>query len=152
MKDVGGYAGKVAYVNLTTGEVRQETLDRDQARQFLGGSGLNYSLIKDTFSGHSDPLGPDNPIIIGVGPLVGTPTPTAAKFQVTTQFPNPADSDGRCFIGSASSGSRRFALMFKNAGFDAVVITGRSNSPCYLLIDDLNIRIMDASSLWGNYD
>lgn len=152
MTAVGGYAGKIAFVDLTRREVRQETLDLEQAKRFIGGAGLTYSLIKDIFTGTGDPLGPDNPIIIGAGPLVGTPTPSAAKFQVTTQFPNPASSDGRCFIGSASSGSRRFALMLKNAGFDAVVITGRSESPCYLLIDNQDIKIKDASLLWGKSD
>lgn len=148
----GGYAGRIAFADLSSEKTWWEELTPEQVMPFIGGCGLNYSLLKESFTGHGDPLAPENPIIIGVGPLVGTPTPSAAKFQITSRFPNPAGPDSRCFLGSASSGSRRFALMLKNAGFDALVITGRAKSPSFIMVDNLEIRILDASNLWGKTD
>lgn len=147
----GGYAGRIAFVDLSRGKTWWEELSPEQVLPFIGGCGLSYSLLRENFRGQGDPLEPDNPIIIAVGPLVGTPTPSAAKFQITSRFPNPAGQD-RYFIGSASSGSRRFALQLKNAGFDALVLSGRARRPSFIMVDNLDIQIMDASNLWGKTD
>ncbi|MDQ0287297.1 aldehyde:ferredoxin oxidoreductase [Desulfofundulus luciae] len=146
---MGGYAGKILFVDLSRKKFWSEKLLPQLTRDYIGGSGLNYQLARDLIHPRSDPLAPESPVIIGVGPLVGLPVPSAAKFQATVRFPNPADESGKCFIGSASSGSRRFAAMLKKAGFDCMVITGRSERPAYLVVENGGVKLEDASGLWG---
>lgn len=147
-----GYAGNILYVDLTTGEIRKEPLDLELAKRFVGGWGINFKLAYDLMKPGTDPFSPDNPIIIGVGPLVGTLAPGAAKVAATTKFALPATEDGRYYITTASSGSRRFGLMLKNAGYDHVVITGRAKAPVYLKIIDDDVEICDGGELWGKKD
>ena len=152
MEIKGGYAGNILYVNLTDGEIRKEPLDPELARKYLGGWGINYKLAWDLMKPGTDPYSPDNPIIIGAGPLLGTLAPGASKIIATTKFAMPASEDGRHFIGTAIGGSRRFGVMMKCAGYDHIVITGSSEKPVYLRIEDDNIEICDASDLWGKQD
>jgi len=147
-----GYAGTILYVDLTSGQIRKEPLDIDVARKYLGGAGVNYKLACDLIKPGEDPLSPDSPIIIGVGPLVGTIVPSAGKVQVTVKFPLPASEDGRYCVSTATSGSDKFGCMLKNAGYDHVVITGRAKGPVYLKIVDDDVEICDATDLWGRKD
>lgn len=147
-----GYAGTVLYVNLTTGEVKKEPLDLDLAKRFIGGAGINYKLAYDLIKPGTNPFSPENPLIIGVGPLIGTTAPGAAKVLATTKFPIPASADNRYFIASASGGSFRFGVMLKNAGYDNLVITGKAKSPVYLKIVDENVEICEAGDFWSKKD
>lgn len=147
-----GYAGTILYIDLTSGEIKKEPLDMALAEKFLGGWGINYRLIWDLLKPGTDPLSPENPIVIGAGPLVGTLAPTACKIAATTKFALPATEDGRHYVASATGGSARFGVMLKNAGYDHVVITGRANGPVYLKIIDDDVEICDASQLWGAKD
>jgi aldehyde:ferredoxin oxidoreductase len=146
------YAGNILKINLSNGEIHKEPLDLNVAQKLLGGWGLNYKFFYDAFRPGTDPFSPDNPIVIGAGPLIGTFVPGACKIMGTTKFAIPASDDGRHYITSASSGSRRFGLMLKNAGYDHLIITGQSQKPVYLKIMDDNIELCDAKDLWGKTD
>jgi aldehyde:ferredoxin oxidoreductase len=74
-------------VDLTNEEVRIEPLDRELIRKYLGGWGINIRLASDLIGPETDPLSPENPIVLGVGPLVGAPVPGSAKVVATTKFP-----------------------------------------------------------------
>jgi len=139
---IGGYMGRVLYVDLTSGEWEIRPLESDPARSFIGGLGLNAWFMNRIYRPGTPPLSPENPIILGAGPLVGTGAPGAAKIVATTRFP----LNGTV---SESVGSMRFALSLKKAGFDHVVITGRSPSPVSLRIQDLGAELVDAGNLWG---
>ncbi len=81
-----GYAGKVLRINLSNGSYKIEPLDMKEARQYIGGRGFNAAkLYKEVPSG-TDPLGPDNKLMVATGPLVGTMFPTAGRFA---GVPNP---------------------------------------------------------------
>ena len=95
---------------------------------------------------------PENPIILGVGPLVGTLYPGANKVMTTCKMPMTASNDGKHFIGTSVSGNNLFALMFKNAGYDHIVISGRAEKPVYLKISDDEVQLCDAEDLWGKND
>ena len=137
-----GYAGGILYVNLSTGEIRTEPLDLRSTTRLLGGLGINYELAYDLITPGIDPLSPENPIILGTGLLVGTSAPGASKLFLTTKFPlNGA-------IATATAGGS-LGHMLKWAGYDYLVITGRSGKPVYLRIRDEHIEICDASHLWG---
>jgi len=146
-----GYAGRILYVDLTTQSVRQEPLDLELGKRFLGGCGMNLRLAYDLITPGTDPLSPDNPIVIGAGTLVGH-TPGAAKISCTTKLALPATTDGRHYVTTAMSGSRGFGHMMKRAGLDHIVITGSAKAPVYLEIVDDEVNLRDARSLWGKMD
>jgi len=147
-----GYAGNILHVDLTNNKIQKEPLDRDLIEKYMGGWGINFMLAYDLLKPNTDPFSPDNPIILGAGPLVGSSVPGSPKICATTKFSLPATPDGRNYITSAVSGSRRFGKMMKMAGFDHVVITGKAKRPVYIHISDENIEICDAEYLWGNTD
>ncbi len=147
-----GYAGAVLRVDLGTGKIEKELLDPDWARGFIGGAGMNCRLFHELHRPGISPFDPENPIVIGAGPLVGTPLPGTGKVEGTTKFSLPALEDGRCYVATASSGSRRFGVMLKQAGYDHVVITGRAPRPVVLQILDGEVALLDAERLWGRMD
>jgi len=139
----GGYAGEVLHVDLTEGKIEKEELNPDIAEKFLGGLGTNTKLAYDLMKPGAGPLSPENPLILGVGPLVGTYAPGASRVFLTTKLPiNNA-------VGWCGGGGMHFGCMLKCAGYDHVVISGRSDKPVYLKIFDDTVEICDASALWG---
>ena len=149
-----GYAGKLLYVDLTSSQSRTEPLDMEMAKKFIGGSGVGGRLLYDTLKPGTDPLSPDNPIIISAGPLVGTPAPASSKIQMLTKSTTPANKEqSRYFvIPWSSGGSRRFGTMMKRAGYDQIVITGQARTPVYLKINDDEVEVCNADDLWGKRD
>ncbi|MEX2705454.1 MAG: aldehyde ferredoxin oxidoreductase family protein [Candidatus Freyrarchaeum guaymaensis] len=140
--EVFGYAGRILRVNLTDREWKAEPLDMSVAKKFIGGFGVNNWLAYNLIEPDVDPLSPENPIIVGAGPLVGTMAPSTSRVMVTTKLPiNGAVASG--------SGSMGFAANMKWAGYDHLVITGRAESPVYLKIFDDDVEICAASDLWG---
>ena len=137
-----GYMGKVLHVDLSSKEHEIKALDLDAAKDYAGGLGLNAWLMEQVYVAGTDPLSPDNPIVLGTGPLVGTGTPGAAKIVATTRFP----LNGTI---SESVGSMGFALNLKGAGFDHLIITGRSKKPVVLVLENEKASFIDAKELWG---
>ena len=151
--DAFGYAGRILRVDLASGKIEKEPLDLDLAREFIGGCGLNFVLTERLLQPGTDPLSPENPIVIGAGPLVGSPVPGAGKLAATTKFALAADAEGRRHVvASGISGSRRFGAMLKRAGYDHLVITGRADTPVLIRIDDDDVQIVEADNLWGKRD
>jgi aldehyde:ferredoxin oxidoreductase len=148
-----GYAGKILYVDLTSGKSKTEPLDMEMAKKFIGGCGVGERLLYDVLKPGTAPLSPNNPIIISAGPLVGTPAPASAKIQMLTKSTIPANKDqSRYFIPRSCGGSRRFGTMMKRAGYDQIVITGQAKAPVYLKINDDDVEVCNADDLWGKRD
>jgi aldehyde:ferredoxin oxidoreductase len=147
-----GYAGQILLINLTTEEIKIKPLNRDLVEKFIGGWGINFKYAFDLIKPNTDPLSPENVVILGIGPFVGSNVPGSSKVAVTAKFALPATSDGKFYITTAMSGSRRFAVMLKKAGFDHVIITGKAKKPVYLKIFENDIEILDATHLWGKKD
>jgi len=139
----GGFAGRVLHVDLTRGVVEAEPLDDDLARDFIGGLGLSAKLAYQAIEPGTDAFSPDNPIVLGAGPLVGTNLPSASRVFAVTKLPT-SHSIGWCGGGGAS-----FGYLLKNAGYDHVLIKGRADRPVRLEITDEGAALRDASSLWG---
>lgn len=137
-----GYAGKELYLDLTSGSIERRPLDLEKAVKFLGGMGIQLRLLYDLLKPNTNPFSPENPIIIGAGPLVGTGAPGATRVMATTKYPETGA------IGSGG-GAMRFGFMLKLAGFDHIVITGKASKPVYIKIVDDDVKICDASHLWG---
>lgn len=142
-----GYAGNILFINLSDGKIEKKPLDKADAEKYLGGLGLNNKLAWDLIKPGVDALAPENPIIIGAGPLIGTMVPGAARVIGTSKFPLSG-------AVSAGSGSMTFAFNMKRAGYDHVVITGTAQKPVYVFIEDDRVQILDATDIWGkdNYE
>ena len=137
-----GYAGKILRVDLTAGSVREIPLDEAEARKYLGGLGMNSKLLFDLAPPGVDPLGPDNVLVFGAGPFVGTFMPTASKTDVSAKSPITG------LFGATSSGYR-FGSELKYAGYDHLVIQGRAERPVYLSVRSDGVQIRDGAHLWG---
>lgn len=139
---VGGYAGRILEVDLSTHSFHEVPLDYDEARKYIGGSGLGAKILYDRVGPEVDPLGPDNLLIFMVGPLAGTPVPTSARYAVVAKSPATG------LWGEADSGGT-WGQVLKWAGYDGIVVSGKSATPVYLWIKDGEVRVRDASHLWG---
>lgn len=140
---LGGFCGTVLVVDLTRGEVSKEPLPEEYARDYLGGLGLTIKLAWEHIRPGTDPLAPENPIVLGAGPLVGTDLPSASRVYSVTKLPESGT------IGWSGAGGVTFGCMLKNAGYDHIVIKGGSAHPVFLEILDGEASLRDASSLWG---
>ncbi len=131
---------RVLHVNLTTGEIRVE--DRGELfQEYIGGSGVATRLLLENCPVGVDPLSPEAPVVFAVGPLSAI-FPCATK--VVAMFKSPLTGE----LGESYAGGR-LAMAFRFAGYGAMVITGRAERPVYLAIHDDDVRIKDATSLWG---
>ena len=136
-----GYAGRILWIDLTRGEIREETPDDQFYRQFVGGRGIGaWTLLKNQ-SARVDALGPDNILGFTAGLLVGF-LPGATRCSIVTKSPL---TDG---WGDSSLGGP-FATKLKQAGFDAVFIKGIAPHPVYLTLIDGRATLHDARHLWG---
>ena len=139
---MNGYTGKLLFVNLTTGDISTQDLNREYAAQYLGGSGLAARYLYDWIDANTDPLGPENPLVFMNGPLDGTGAPSSGRFAVCARSPQTG------LWGEAIAGNF-FGPELKFAGYDGIVIRGKANAPCYLHITPDSVDIHDASNLRG---
>jgi aldehyde:ferredoxin oxidoreductase len=145
-----GYSGRVLYVDLSTGSIRKEPLDIDIALKFIGGPGVGFKLLFDMLKPGIDPLSPENVLVFGTGPLLGTLVPGSGKCYLATKYSIPASKDGKKhFISASMFGGSRFGSMMKNSGYDHILITGRAERPSYLKVTDEDVEICDAGDIWG---
>ncbi len=84
---MNGWAGRILYVDLSTGQTRIESLDPHVARDYLGGRGLGTRIVYDQVPPKADPLGEDNILAFCAGPLTGVPVPMAGRFSLSTKSP-----------------------------------------------------------------
>lgn len=141
---MGGYAGQILYIDLTSGDITKKPLDSNFARNNIGGLGFITKLYIDQIKKGPapDPLSPENPFIIMTGPLTGIKLNGLARWAVGTRSPLTG------FWGDSNTGGF-FGSYLKFAGYDGMVITGRSEKPVYIYINNETVEIRDASPYWG---
>ncbi len=137
-----GYWGRLLNIDLTIASTDIVTLDPDLLRDFLGGVGLGTRLLWDMIGATTDPLGAENPLLFITGPLTGTRVPTSSKAVVCARSPLTGLLGYSVFGGRLPTGIRR-------AGYDGILITGRAESPCYIVVRGAEVEIRDAGELWG---
>jgi len=137
-----GWVGKILRVDLTKGETKIEDLDRNLAQKFLGGRGLGSKIFFDEVDPNIDPFSPGNKLIMATGPLTGTSASAAGRYMVITKSPLTGT------IACSNSGGH-FGAELKFAGFDLVILEGKSKEPVYLYIEDGKAELKDAKALWG---
>lgn len=133
---------KLLLIDLSTKTIREGDIDPDQARDFIGGSGLTARLLYDKLNKSIDPLGPENPLLYMTGPLVGTSLPSAGRCTISARSPLTS------FWGESNTGGF-IGPELRFAGYDGLYITGRSAEPCWISIQDQEVKIHDAGDLWG---
>jgi aldehyde:ferredoxin oxidoreductase len=133
---------KFLFVDLSTGEMREETPGEDLLRDFIGGYGVGARVLYSRQKPGVDPLGPDNTLGFLTGPLTGTPSTFAGRYGVVAKSPITGG------WGDSNSGGQ-FGPYLKFAGYDAVFFTGISERPVYLLLDNGKAELKDAGHLWG---
>ena len=139
---MGGYCGKFLRIDLTSGNVKVEELDLGLAKKFIGGRGLGTYIIKNEVGVEVDALSPENKIVIATGPLTGSRAPASGRHMVVTKSPLSGT------IASSNSGGF-WGAELKKAGFDLIILEGKSAKPCYISIKDDKVEIKDAQKLWG---
>ena len=138
---IAGFVNRVARINLTTGAITYEELNEGDVRKYIGARGLGVKYVLDN-GPEVDALSPDNLLCIMNGPLTGTEVKMSGRLAVVTKSPltgTVTDSH----IGGWT------AAKLKWAGFDGLLITGKAESPVYLYVEDGQVRIEDASVVWG---
>jgi aldehyde:ferredoxin oxidoreductase len=139
---VNGYMGKILFVDLSTGELKDEVLEEKLYYDFVGGYGLGARIIYSKQKPGADPLGPGNILGFVTCPLTGTPAVGGSRYVVMGKSPIYGG------WGDANSGGY-FGPYLKFAGYDGVFIVGVAEKPAYLFINDGRAEIRDATHLWG---
>jgi len=137
-----GWMGKIVRINLSSSKVAIRQTNTDDLRNFIGGRGLGAKILYDELAPATDAYSIDNRLIFCTGPLTGTRAPTSGRYCVVSKSP----LTGTIF-DSQSGGS--FGPELKFTGYDAIIIQGRSSRPVYLWINDGEVRLVDATELWG---
>jgi aldehyde:ferredoxin oxidoreductase len=137
-----GFTGRILRVDLSTQTIATEEPDETFYRTLMGGWNLvAYYLLKE-LPPNTDPLSPDNLLIFATGLVTGVPVPGAGRSCVGAKSPLNGG------FGEGDVGGWWGAELTK-AGFDAIIITGKADTPIYLWIKNDKVEIRDASHLWG---
>ena len=137
-----GWAGHILRVDLSRGTATKEPLRLDWAEEYIGGRGLAARYLYEEMDPSVDALGPDNKLIMATGPLTGTNASCGSRYMVVTKGPLTGA------ITTSNSGGH-WGPELKFAGYDMVIVEGRADRPCYLLVDDDRVEIRDAAGVWG---
>lgn len=137
-----GYTGKILHVDASTRRTWVEEKSPEFLKKYLGGIGLATRLAYDNLPAGADPLGPENALCFACSSFAGTTVPVGTKHGVA--FKSPLTG----FIGDSLSGSH-FSEMIRRAGWDGIVIVGRSPEWTVLWIDDDDVQFIDASPYMG---
>jgi aldehyde:ferredoxin oxidoreductase len=145
VSELYGYTGKIARINLTTGEVTHVST-WDYVPQFIGGRGVCNKIFWDEVGPGVKAFDPENKLIFMTGPTTGTGIPSGGRTVITGIAP-------QCFPEQYSwSGiGGWFGAELKYAGYDGLILEGRVAEPSYIWIEDDKIQILSAAGLWGMY-
>ncbi|HDK7163447.1 TPA: aldehyde ferredoxin oxidoreductase family protein [Clostridium botulinum] len=137
-----GYNGKILRIDLTNRNCTLEPLDEEKAKKFIGARGLGVKTLLEEIDPKIDPLSIENKLVIVTGPITGAPMPTSGRYMVVTKAPLTGT------IAISNSGGK-WGTELKNAGYDMIIVQGKSEVPVYVNIEDDKIEIKEADHLWG---
>jgi aldehyde:ferredoxin oxidoreductase len=138
---LGGFADRVARVDLTSRTVSYESIPEDWARKYIGARGLGVRYMLEN-GPKVDPLSPDNLLCFMNGPLTGTEVNMSGRMAVVTKSP---------LTGTVTDSHQGgwSAARLRWAGFDGLIFSGRAETPVYAYVEDGIVELLDASDLWG---
>ncbi len=138
----GGYMGQVLKIDLTTRETSEFPWTDEEREMYLGGKIMAAKILYDSLEPGTDPVSPDNVMVVSTGPLTGTGAPSSSRFNVSALSPLTG------IVASSNCGGT-FGMNLKRTGYDALVIVGKSEEPVWLEMTDDGVEFHDASDLWG---
>lgn len=139
-----GWKGKILRVDLSRGNCFVEDMPSDLARDFIGGRGLGVKILFDEIDPRVNPLSLENKLLFATGPLTGTGVPAGGRFIVVSKSPLTGAIANSCCGGY-------FGARLKFAGYDLLIIEGKSPDPVYLAIRNDVVEIKPAKHLWGKW-
>ncbi len=140
---MSGYWSQYLEVDLSTQSVQIKPIPIRVSEKYLGGRGLGaYLYLQYAPDPNVDPLGGDNPVILAVGPLTGTPVSGSGRASATTRSPLT-----NTLLDTNAGGM--FGPFFTFTGYDALVIKGQAERPVMVHISDKGVELLDAQALWG---
>jgi len=134
--------GKVLEIDLTSGNIGEYPVTDTDRELFLGGRFLSTKILWDELEKGVDPLSADNVLIVMTSPLTGSGAPSSSRYDISAKSPLTGA------IGHSNSGGN-FGIHLKKAGYDGIVVRGRSEKPVYLEIDNEQVSIRDGAEIWG---
>jgi aldehyde:ferredoxin oxidoreductase len=137
-----GYTKRLLRVNLTGRKVEVEELPENLLKKYIGGLGIGAKILYEETRIETKPLSPDNLLIAMTGPFTGTGVPTSGRHHLVSRSPATG------FFGESNVGGS-WAVHFKKAGFDGIVVKGKADDPVYLWINEDKVEIRDAKPIWG---
>jgi aldehyde:ferredoxin oxidoreductase len=137
-----GWNGKILRVNLTEKNTEISPYSEEIAKKFIGGRGLAVKLLWDELPKGTDPLGPENMLIFATGPYTGFKVPNSGKMVIASKSPLTGG------YGDGNIGTRA-ATNLRKCGIDAVVVKGKAEKPVYLYMENDDVKIYDATKIWG---
>lgn len=129
-------------INLSKNKISEQEPHKDFIYKYIGARGWGARMVWEEVGVGTDPLGPDNLIFFGSGPLTGLLIPSAGKMSLVSISPATG-------IYADSSVGGAFGVELKQAGYDAIALRGVSEKPVYIMIDDGDVEIRDAKDYWG---
>lgn len=142
MNEIIGTSNRILEVNLSTKKVTEFKISEKDRKLYLGGKGLGLKMLYDRMKPGIDPLGEENIIALEMGVIMGTGATCSGRFAAVTKSPLTG------ILVSSSCGGP-FGMAYKTAGYDGLLISGKSEHPVYLEIDSDGVKFQDASQLWG---
>jgi len=137
-----GFNGKILRVDLGSGKTGKQDFEPEFYRTYLGGGAVGaYFLLKEAPAG-CDPLSEHNVLTIAPGVTTGAAVSGASRCCITALSPLTG------MTGDSQAGGN-IGPFIKRSGYDAIVISGRSERPCILVVDGAQVAIRDASRLSG---
>lgn len=139
---LGGYAGRTLRVNLTKGSFSIDSLSTEWIHDYIGGDGFAARILFEEVSPKTDPLGEENKLIVATGPVTGTLWPMSGRTVLVSKSPLTGiwgESHVGGFLGPE----------LKYAGYDVLIVEGKSDEPTYILIQDSDLQLVKATEFWG---
>ncbi len=137
--------GRLLKIDLTTGSISAEAIPPEYIRSFIGAASLGARLLWDDLDPARDPLDPASPLLFITGPLTGTAGPATGRFVICGRSPQTGwwgESNIGGFVGPE----------LRQAGWDALWVTGRAAAPVYLWVHNDCAELRPADHLWGRAD
>jgi len=137
-----GSFGKIIDFDLTNRSIATGEFSEEMALETLGGFGYNMHFLYTNLEKGTDPLGPENIMIVSLGLLTGSAAPSSSRVHINALSPLSG------LIGSSSVGGFLGAKL-RSLGITALIIRGAAATPVFLVIDEMGVRFEDARDLWG---
>jgi aldehyde:ferredoxin oxidoreductase len=139
--EMGGFADRIAHIDMTNGTVEYKSIPEDWARKYIGARGLGVKYVFEN-GPQVDPLSPDNILCFMNGPLTGTAANMSGRMAIVTKSPLTGGVTDSHHGGWS-------AARLRWAGFDGLIFKGRADKPVYAYIEDEKVELRDASEVWG---